>query len=198
MTRLNNHVQYPDMRIIAGTAKGRRLKSPAKNLPVRPALDRIREAIFSIIGTTCPDWQVLDLYAGSGAYGLEALSRGAKRVDFVEENPQVVKLIESNLSLCGFQNQGVVHHQSVEQFLKQSHVHPFQLIFLDPPFKDDTLPQLLKEIDKHKLLAETGFLVARCSRHSNMEFTQTYKHMHLHRDRVYGESRVLVYQQGQS
>ena len=102
------------MRIIAGTARGRQLQTPSKSTAgysgqlIRPTADRSREALFSIIGQEIKGATVLDLYAGTGALGLEALSRSAKRVVFVDNNPHAIKLIEKNIELCGFSDQTLV------------------------------------------------------------------------------------------
>jgi 16S rRNA (guanine(966)-N(2))-methyltransferase RsmD len=93
-------LEFP-MRIIAGSAKGRKLQAP-KGSKTRPTSDRVREAIFSIVGDLVVDAMVLDLYAGTGAMGLEALSRGARQAVFVETDIPALRCLEMNIRLCGY------------------------------------------------------------------------------------------------
>ncbi|MHB0975896.1 MAG: 16S rRNA (guanine(966)-N(2))-methyltransferase RsmD [Candidatus Aquicultorales bacterium] len=124
------------MRIIAGSAKGRKLKTP-KTSAIRPTSDRVREALFNIIGAAVVDARVLDLFAGTGALGIEALSRGAREAVFVDEDRSAVKLIADNLELAGFAGRATVVRERVESFLERQGglTSPFNLIFLDPPYR---------------------------------------------------------------
>jgi 16S rRNA (guanine966-N2)-methyltransferase len=124
------------MRIVAGEFRGRRLHSP-KSRTIRPTGDRVREAIFSIIAQRIPGANVLDLFAGTGALGLEALSRGAARVLFVDDSTEAVRLIQENVRLCGVQDRARVVHGPVDRvlrrFLKENR-GGFTVVFLDPPY----------------------------------------------------------------
>ena len=128
------------MRVIAGIAKGRRLVGPDTR-DTRPLTDRAREAVFSALGGLVGDAEVLDLYAGSGSIGIEALSRGALRVVFVEKGREALSALRQNLAALDFANVTVVG-QDVDQFLATA-AGDFDLIFFDPPWAMD--PELLIE-----------------------------------------------------
>ena len=143
------------MRVIAGSAGGIQLLVPSRG--VRPTMDRVKAAIFSSLGDDVIGAQVLDLFAGSGGLGIEALSRGASSVLFVEQDRQSVAAIEKNLAKAKLE--GRVHHQEVFEFLRRSNLKErFRIIFADPPYekmasgepftekllRDESLPQLLE------------------------------------------------------
>lgn len=119
------------MRIVAGIARGRRLKGP-KDDGTRPMTDRAREALFSILGDRIPTARVLDLYAGTGALGLEALSRGAESAVFVESDRGAVEVLAANIAHVGLGGQ--VRRMPVERFLAGSGGDRFDLVFVDPPY----------------------------------------------------------------
>lgn len=119
------------MRVIAGTAKGQRLKSP--NTGTRPMADRIKEAVFSALGDLS-GVTVLDLYAGSGSLGIEALSRGAKRVTFVESARDAIVKLNENLAATGFEAVADVVWAEVRQTLARHAEERVDLIFVDPPY----------------------------------------------------------------
>lgn len=118
------------MRIIAGSAKGRRLAPVPKG--TRPLADRAREGLFSSLGPQVVEASVADLYAGTGALGIEALSRGAASAELVDSSEAAVRTIRENLSLAGLE--GTVHRMSAARFLATSR-GPFDLVFLDPPYE---------------------------------------------------------------
>lgn len=118
------------MRIIAGYAKGRRLQSP-RGMETRPMMDRVREALFSSLGTRVPGSRVLDLYAGSGSLGLEALSRGADSAVFIERGRPAIEALRANVQSVGLG--GSVMTTDVQKFLEGSD-DEFDLVFIDPPY----------------------------------------------------------------
>jgi len=132
------------MRIIAGIFGGRRLHPP-RGSAIRPTADRVREAVFSIIGPAVAGAEVLDLFAGTGAMGLEALSRGASRATFVDQSCHAVRLIRLNLELCRVSDQARVIHGSVNQVIRRlaGQQETFDLIFIDPPYGRDFIQQCL-------------------------------------------------------
>lgn len=140
------------MRVIAGSAKGRRLIGPDTR-ETRPLTDRAREGVFSALAGLVAESNVLDLYAGSGSIGIEALSRGAGRVVFVEKGREALAALRQNLATLGFENVTVVG-QDVGEFLRTA-TGGFDLIFFDPPWALDTaaLAQQMKEADR---LADDG------------------------------------------
>lgn len=148
------------MRIISGTLKGRKIPAPAGR-GVRPTSDRTKEAIFSILETRL-EWRgarVLDLYAGTGNLGFEALSRGAANVLFVEQDPAVIKGIQQTSQTLGVDTQSRFKTQSAEEFLKGTH-ETFDLVFADPPYEQAELPELPDWIlGDRGILAGDGLLV---------------------------------------
>lgn len=147
------------MRVIAGTLKGRVLKAPRGN-QTRPTADRVREALFSILGDI-EGCHVLDLYAGTGALGIEALSRGADRAVFVESSRESMKCLEQNVVALNLTNQTRIVHASVERALREvARESPFDLVFCDPPWsKIANVWELLAKAEINQCLAPGGLLV---------------------------------------
>jgi 16S rRNA (guanine966-N2)-methyltransferase len=149
------------MRVIAGSAGGVRLAVPKRG--VRPTMDRVKAAIFSSLGEAIIGARVLDLFAGSGALGIEALSRGAASAIFVEDDRQSAEAIEKNLAKTNLQ--GRVRGQNVFDFLRQrSNAEKFQIIFADPPYEktergENHTEKLLKNESLPQLLEPTGIFV---------------------------------------
>ncbi|HKS08355.1 MAG TPA: 16S rRNA (guanine(966)-N(2))-methyltransferase RsmD [Pyrinomonadaceae bacterium] len=157
------------MRVIAGAFKGRNLKSPP-SMQVRPTSDRLRETLFNVIAAHVPDARFLDLCAGSGAVGIEALSRGAAHATFVDRSRRSCQLIESNLELCRVpEEQRDIYCAEAAEFLKQNQENPWDIIFLDPPYKENYLRIL--EILSSKLLNEDGLLIV--EHHHKTELPET-------------------------
>ncbi|HKW79088.1 MAG TPA: 16S rRNA (guanine(966)-N(2))-methyltransferase RsmD [Candidatus Limnocylindria bacterium] len=129
------------MRVIAGNAKGRRLVAPA-TASTRPATDRLRESVFGTLGTRVADATVLDLFAGSGALGIEALSRGAVAATFVEREPAAIAAIKRNLASTGFTGRARVSRGDVSAFLRATD-DVYDVVFADPPYADVELLALL-------------------------------------------------------
>lgn len=147
------------MRITGGTCRGRNIKVPATGL--RPTADMVRQALFNILGPM-PDAVVLDLYAGSGAVGLEALSRGAGAVVFVEQDRRAASVIALNLRMLDFSCRVVTG--PVLRFLAAPEELVFDLIFMDPPYHNDEEKERLAGTDIVRLLAPGGRLVYEASR----------------------------------
>jgi len=149
------------MRVIAGSAGGIRLAIPKSG--VRPTMDRVKAAIFSSLGDAITDARVLDLFAGSGALGIEAVSRGAASVLFVEEDRQLTEAIEKNLAKTKLD--GRVRRQEVFEFLRRSSgTERFQIIFADPPYEktksgERFIEKLLKSEALAQLLEPNGVFV---------------------------------------
>ncbi len=128
------------MRIIAGEWRGRQIAAP-KGDSVRPTLDRVREAWMSMVHTSLPEARVLDLFAGSGALGLEALSRGAASVDFVENDPRTFRVLKENLESLSAGDRGTLHREDVIAFLDRSSV-TYDVAFADPPYRKNIAVEL--------------------------------------------------------
>lgn len=145
------------MRVIAGDFKGRRLKAP--DWPgVRPTSDKLRETLFNVIAARVPGARVLDVFAGTGAIGLESLSRGAARAAFIEHDRRAAMLIRDNAHLCGAQDRCVIIRDTAERALsRQIEGSPFDLIVLDPPYEFEPLGTVLDAAVRH--LAPDGLLI---------------------------------------
>lgn len=152
------------MRIISGLARGRRLKT-LPGLATRPTADRVKEALFNVLGSRCAGTRVLDLYAGSGALGLESLSRGAREAVFVDQSPTACAVIAENIRRTGL-GPGVVRRQTVYRYLIQAARagETFDIIFLDPPYEQGMIGQTLKQLEAAAILSQEGLVVAERSR----------------------------------
>jgi 16S rRNA (guanine966-N2)-methyltransferase len=147
------------MRVIAGKYKGRRLTTVA-DLSVRPATDRVKSAIFNTLQTRI-DWRtamVLDLYAGSGSVGIEALSRGAVHTTFVENDRKAFAFLQANIQLIKAEQDATLIFGSVDQFLAVPR-RAFAVVFADPPYAIPTLSQLPDRVFASGVVAEDGMLV---------------------------------------
>ena len=144
------------MRVIAGRFKGRRLKTPAWQ-GLRPTSDKLRETLFNIVAPRIEGARVLDGYAGTGAVGIEALSRGAAHVTFVEQDPRAVELIEENLAACGVDADYTIERRDVIGAVRRVTGAAFDLVWLDPPYDIADLADAL-DAAAH-VLAPEGLLV---------------------------------------
>ena len=144
------------MRIIAGSFKGRRLEAPSWE-GLRPTSDKLRETLFNVLAPRMPGARVLDGYAGTGAIGIEAASRGAAHVTFVERDRRAQALIEENLAHCGIPADGyVIIRASVSRALDDLHAAPFDIMIFDPPY-DDEIDTVIAAAGRH--LAPGGIVV---------------------------------------
>lgn len=176
------------MRIIAGRAKGRRLSAP-DTTDTRPATDRAREAIFSAIGPWVQDADVLDLYAGSGSYGLEALSRGASSATFVERGRKALVALRENVATVGLG--GVIVAQAVDEFLSSPGPRTYHLVFVDPPWDLPTtaIDAHLARIDS---LLEPGAEIV-VTRREGDDAPAPLSGWTVATDRRYGDARIYRY-----
>ena len=145
------------LRIISGSLKGRRLNTPKWN-GLRPTSDKLRETLFNIVAQRMPEARVLDAYAGTGAIGIEALSRGAAHVTFVDSDPRALKLVAENLELCGVSDRYVIIRARVGGATPLSSApESFDLAVLDPPYDEPDLAAAI--IAAEPLMARGGLLV---------------------------------------
>lgn len=136
------------MRVIAGTARGHPLVAPRER-GTRPITDRVKETLFAILGDRIPDARALDLYAGSGAIGIEALSRGAAHATFVEVARPAVAAIRTNLERTRLTEVASVHSIDVARYLEGPSGGPFDLVFLDPPYDERAIVAPLRAVLPH-------------------------------------------------
>lgn len=181
------------MRIISGTARGRQLAS-FSGKDIRPTPDRVREAIFSILTSRFGSFnglKVLELFAGSGAQALEALSRGAESAILVDSGSVAAKIITENIKLCRFESDTRFLRQDVISVLPQLvSSGPFDLILLDPPYNQNLLPQVIEQIEHLNLLAENGII---CAESAKEEELGDFERLKLTESRVYGSTRIHLY-----
>lgn len=181
------------MRVIAGRAKKRRLKSPGK-LAVRPTSDRVKEALFNIIFARVEGSYFADLYAGTGGVGIEALSRGAGKVVFVEEDPKVATVIRENLRLTGLGVQAEIIQRdlaSAVRFMRQKS-YLFDIIFADPPYGQGLAGETLNLLCKYPLLHDQGVLVVETG--SNEAFSGPTSPFKLVRRERYGDTTLTFFE----
>jgi 16S rRNA (guanine966-N2)-methyltransferase len=171
------------MRIVAGQFKGRRLRMP-RGAPTRPTADRVREALFSMLGDVTGA-RVLDLYAGSGALGIEALSRGAATAVFVERDPRAAAAIQANLDAVGAEAD--VSRVDALDFLKRP-MSPFDLVFCDPPY--DSGPRIAGPLAERlpALLSDNARIVTESDKRNPLELP-----FPLIRERTYGDTRIAIH-----
>jgi len=146
------------IRITSGSVRGRQVTC-VDGKSVRPTSSRVREAIFSILGGRVVGAQVLDLYAGVGTLGLEALSRGAKSAHFVEGKRRHFAIIHANLEHLNFAEQSTVTCQDVGRYLGHATTGPFDIVFVDPPYEAGELPLVLPQLFESNIMSPTGIVV---------------------------------------
>ncbi|MFH2012388.1 MAG: 16S rRNA (guanine(966)-N(2))-methyltransferase RsmD [Pseudomonadota bacterium] len=158
------------MRVIGGKVKRKKLLS-LKDMTVRPTADKVKESIFNILPRDFRDKEVLDLFAGTGSLGIEALSRGAAKAVFVENSRQVLPVLEKNLKNCGFTDISQIIEATVEKAIKvlESRGNSFDFIFLDPPYRSGILKDTLVKISRSNILRDNSLIIAE---HSSSEIIE--------------------------
>jgi 16S rRNA (guanine(966)-N(2))-methyltransferase RsmD len=188
------------IRVIAGELRGRIIKTPRGEFAVRPMLSRIKKSLFDILTPVIADAKMLDLYAGIGGVGIEALSRQAAQVTFVELDTSFKKIIEENLRALGLDKKAVVHQADVMhalQWLKG----PFDIIFMGPPYKDAQKTPLalttptLKGVAASGMLADGGLII---SQRATKEPVAVPEQFMLARTKVYDDTTIDFYKKKQA
>ena len=207
------------MRVISGTARGRKLKEPVGS-EIRPTGDLVKESIFNIIQFDVEGRRVLDLFAGTGQLGIEALSRGAKSAVFVDSKPEAVMLIRENLRICGLTDSAVIHTRDVLRYLGSGHdarysqresaevrgtqrgkspdrafeSEKFDIIFIDPPYSTDLAAETIQKIIKFDNLDTNGIMICETSACSALpDVAPPYI---LQREYIYGKVKVARFTRG--
>ncbi len=197
-------------RISGGNERGRRLRAPKSGL--RPTTEKVRAAIFSMLGESVENARVLDLYAGTGAMGLEALSRGAAGADFVEGDAKACTTINANIRSLGYDDRARVIRARVEKTVEkatgsQTILHGsiegagsraggrqgpgYDLVFIDPPYDDDPWDELLSGLSDRPLLSTEATVVAEYG--SGRSLAASYGRLRLSKTRRYGASTVSIF-----
>ena len=191
------------MRVIGGTARGRALKGPPKprtwgtstkqRRELRPTSDLVRGVIFDMLDAMGASYdRVLDLYAGTGALGIEALSRGEGTADFVENNPAAIAVIRANLAATGFMERAAMHRVDVREAPRR--VNPgYTLVLADPPYYDAGALAAVEGVARAGLVAPMGVLVI--EHHRRIAAPERIAEMKLYKTRRHGDTVVSIYQQ---
>ena len=178
------------LRVIAGKAKGHQLKVPRGTI-TRPATDLVRGAIFSVLETVTDDWTlVLDLFSGSGALGIEALSRGAGWVDFIEHDTLCCGIIKQNLVKTKLDEQAHVYHCNVVKALSFLDKE-YSIILMDPPYSNSSIGSIIEQVATSKLVGTDTVVVVTHSPHLPLE--TTYGALNCFKEYRHGDSCIAVY-----
>lgn len=180
------------MRVISGMAKGTKLFT-LEGLSTRPTLDRIKEPLFSIIQNRIQNSIILDLFAGSGALGIESLSRGANFCYFCDNSTKATNIIDKNLSKTRFKEKSELFTMDYKSCLKQmaNKKLQFNLIFLDPPYESDLIYLSVKQIKELKLLAQDGIIIAETDNEKELISKLEQLNAEVFDIRKYGRVRLL-------
>lgn len=148
------------MRIIAGIHKGRKLKVPSEKF-TRPSTDQLKESLFNYLNNIIDfdQMKVLDIYAGSGALGLESLSRGAEIIHFVEKNYPVINVLNENIAMIAAEEKCKIYKMNATKFSNLSEHEKYDLIFADPPYNDDEIYETAKNILQNNFLEDEGLFI---------------------------------------
>ncbi|MBN2496894.1 MAG: 16S rRNA (guanine(966)-N(2))-methyltransferase RsmD [Deltaproteobacteria bacterium] len=180
------------MRVVGGAARGRRLRPPQGRF-IRPTSDRIRESIFDLLGPGPTGPRALDLFAGTGALGIEALSRGSAQAVFVERDRRALALIRENLQRCGFRARAELLCRDALRFLRAEPAEPFDLILLDPPYGQGLLEPSLRALGSRAWLRVSGCVL--CESEAQLDPPAEAGCLALGRRKIYGRTQVLEYRQ---
>lgn len=177
------------MRVISGIAKGNKLIAP-HGLATRPTLDRVRTSLFDIIGNKIENKKFADLFAGSGANGIEALSRGAEKAWFIDSSKKAIECIQKNLEKTRFTDKAIVIHGKIPEVLYKI-AEPMDFVFIDPPYSYQHWHQLISSLIYNNIIAEhTQLIIEHCQ---NNIPTEHIEHLSLFRREKYGDTFLSFY-----
>ncbi len=184
------------MRIIAGEFSSRRLETKKGNT-TRPTLDKVKEAIFSSLGGYFDGGVGLDLYAGSGAVGLEALSRGLDHVYFSDNDREASRVIRTNIESLNVQDRTKVYPVSDMKMLKimKEEGIKFDFVYLDPPYAKQKNLMILQFLDENDMIQEGGNIVIESLKEESYQ-SDSFQHLHYHKEAIYGITKITYYKHG--
>lgn len=168
-----------------------------KGISTRPTADRVKEAIFNVLGSRIIKAKVLDLFGGTGNIGLEALSRGAESVVFVEKNTQAMEVIKTNVKSCGFIEKVVLFKIDALRALKilKDKEFTFNIVYLDPPYRFTNIDKIIEELVNNFLLEPWAIVVVETSK--NKDLIKEHKSLKFIKDKIYGDTKITYYQIGE-
>ena len=182
------------MRIISGILKGRKILAP-KDLNTRPLKDLIKESIFNILAHSnkfsmrIENSNVLDLFSGVGSFGLECLSRGSSYLTFVENYSNVLSILKKNILNLNYQKKSIIIEKDIIDNLDFSNFEKkFDIIFIDPPYKEKKISLILKSIIQSDILVKNGIIIIHRHKNENNEFPQEFKVVD---EKIYGISKII-------
>ncbi|HAM68383.1 MAG TPA: 16S rRNA (guanine(966)-N(2))-methyltransferase RsmD [Ruminococcus sp.] len=175
------------MRVITGTARGHKLLTP-EGLDTRPTTDKVKEAVCSALQFDFPGAKVLDLFAGSGQMGIEALSRGASGAVFIDADPRALACIKQNVKACGFAERSSVLRSDAVSYLQRT-TERFDIAFLDPPYRHDILPQILPLLAEK--MQKNGIIV--CEHEPECKLSERILYFDLQKQKKYGKIIISIY-----
>ena len=176
------------MRVVSGSARGCRLQ-PVPGMDTRPTTDRVKENIFNLIQEHVRGARVLDLFAGTGQLGIEALSRGAQYCDFVESGRAAYDIVYKNVKSARVSDRAGLHRKDAGQFLTEREKRSYDLIFLDPPYGGKLLENTLAMIERFDILSSNGIMI--CESAVEDRFAHNFA---VQRERRYGATMITVLQ----
>ncbi len=175
------------MRVITGEARGRKLIT-LEGQDVRPTTDRVKESIFNIVQFDVEGASVLDLFAGSGQIGIEALSRGAKHCTFVDSSNRSIEVVKQNLKTCGFEKRASIFCGDGKMYITLSHDR-FDIAFLDPPYNKQIIDSVLSAVAEK--MTENGIIL--CESELREELPESGGDFVKHREYKYGKIKITSY-----
>jgi 16S rRNA (guanine966-N2)-methyltransferase len=180
------------LRVVSGVCKGRALKAVPGNT-TRPTTDKVKEALFNMIGPYFEKGLGLDLFAGSGGLGLEALSRGLDRVIFVDRERKAIQTIYENIQACKMEDKAEVYRNDADRALKAliKREMRFDYIFLDPPYKKQQLLSLMQKISEHRVLKNGGYII--CEHSHDVELPESVEEFTQFKHEKYGIIAITIY-----
>lgn len=179
------------MKVISGILKGRNIDG--YNIDgTRPTMDRVKESLFGMIQNNIKDSIVLDLFAGSGQLGIEAISNGSKKCYFIDNNIEVIKVLRNNINNLNIKDKSIIllsdWKKSLNEFNNKN--IKFDIIFVDPPYNYDVYEKILDKVSNLDLLNNNGIIVLE---HSNIKLKDKYNNLILYKEKKYGSKSVNIY-----